>query len=200
MNRGSVAVRSGVVRGFKGSNRSYHSVSMPCSRNISGGALERTGIRGVSSFALNRSASPEYSSSKSGWSVQSSRPFSTRKRDYYEVLGVSKSASKDEIRKAFRAMAKKYHPDLNKDNKDAARLFAEASEANEVLTNDEKRNLYDSYGHQGVDPNFQQAGGPGGPFGGFGGFGGFSGFHSQGIYIPYQQFDGFLKARFQSSY
>jgi hypothetical protein len=109
---------------------------------------------------------------------------SAKKRDYYQVLGVSKNATKDEIKKAFREMAKKYHPDLNKDNKDASKLFAEASEANEVLSNDEKRKMYDQFGHQGVDPNFQGAnpfagggfGGFGGPFGGFGGFGN-SGFH-----------------------
>jgi DnaJ-class molecular chaperone len=122
------------------------------------------------------------------------RELSTKKRDYYAVLGVSKSATKDEIKKAFRDMAKKYHPDLNKDNKDAAKMFAEASEANEVLSNDEKRKLYDSYGHQGVDPNFQAAGGNpfGGGFGGFGGFGFPGGFHvnmnQQGMLRSYHGF------------
>lgn len=111
-------------------------------------------------------------------SVSSSkRCFATeKKQDYYSVLGVSKSASKDDIKKAYREMAKKYHPDLNKDNKDAGKMFAAVSEAHEVLTNDEKRQMYDNYGHQGVDPNFQAGGNPfGGGFGG-GGFGGFGGF------------------------
>ena len=102
---------------------------------------------------------------------------STKKKDYYAVLGVSKTASKDEIKKKFREMAKKYHPDLNKDDKNAAKMFQDASEAHEVLSNDEKRQLYDNYGHAGVDPNFAGANGGGGnPFAGFGGFGGGFGF------------------------
>ena len=90
------------------------------------------------------------------------------KRDYYEVLGVEKSATDDEIKKAYRKLAKKYHPDLNKDNPDAADKFKEAAEAYDVLSNSEKRSRYDQFGHAGVDPN---AG-----FGGGGGFGGFDGF------------------------
>jgi molecular chaperone DnaJ len=91
------------------------------------------------------------------------------KRDYYEVLGVSKAASKDEIKKKFRELAKKYHPDLNKGDASAQQKFQEVSEAYEVLESDEKRKNYDSFGHAGVDPNFQG----GNPFGqGFGGFGG----------------------------
>lgn len=80
------------------------------------------------------------------------------KRDYYDVLGVSKSSSKDEIKKAYRKMAIKYHPDKNPDNKEAEDKFKEAAEAYEVLSNDEKRQRYDQFGHQGV--------------GGAGGFGG----------------------------
>ncbi len=90
------------------------------------------------------------------------------KRDYYEVLGVQKGASDDEIKKAYRKLAKKYHPDLNKDNPEAAEKFKEAAEAYEVLSDSEKRSRYDQFGHAGVDPN--QGFGGGGYGGGFGGF------------------------------
>lgn len=94
------------------------------------------------------------------------------KRDYYEVLGVEKSASADEIKKAYRKMAMKYHPDRNPGDKEAEAKFKEAGEAYEVLSDDEKRSRYDQYGHQGVDPNFNPGfGGFGGGFGDFGGFG-----------------------------
>ncbi|RKJ77155.1 molecular chaperone DnaJ [Butyricicoccus sp. 1XD8-22] len=89
------------------------------------------------------------------------------KRDYYEVLGVSKSASDDEIKKAHRKLAKKYHPDLNKDNPDAAEKFKELNEAYEVLSDKDKKAKYDQFGFAGVDPNY------GGGSGGFDGFGGF---------------------------
>lgn len=85
------------------------------------------------------------------------------KRDYYEVLGVSKSASKDEIKKAYRKLALKYHPDRNPDNKEAEVKFKEASEAADVLLNEEKKRRYDQFGHAGVDG--QQGFGAGG-FGG----------------------------------
>ena len=109
------------------------------------------------------------------------------KRDYYEVLGVAKGASDEEIKKAYRKMAKKYHPDMNPGDAEAEAKFKEANEAYEVLSNEEKRSRYDQFGHAGVDPNFG-AGGFGGGFdmgdmdlgdifgsffgGGFGGFGG----------------------------
>jgi len=92
------------------------------------------------------------------------------KRDYYEVLGVSKGASDDEIKKAYRKLAKKYHPDLNPGDKTAEAKFKEANEAYEVLSDSDKKARYDQYGHAGVDPNFG-AGGFGGGFGDFGGFG-----------------------------
>lgn len=93
------------------------------------------------------------------------------KRDYYEVLGVQKGCSEDELKKAYRQMAKKYHPDLNPDNKEAEAKFKEVNEAYEVLSNADKRAKYDQFGHAGVDPSY--GGGAGGFDGGFGGFGGF---------------------------
>ncbi|HCC02998.1 MAG TPA: molecular chaperone DnaJ [Ruminococcaceae bacterium] len=95
------------------------------------------------------------------------------KRDYYEVMGVPKNASEDEIKKAYRKLAKKYHPDLHPGDKNAEEKFKELNEAYEVLSNKDKRARYDQFGHAGVDPNFGggAAGGAGGdPFGGMGGF------------------------------
>ena len=112
------------------------------------------------------------------------------KRDYYEILGVSKSASDEEIKKAYRKKAIQFHPDKNPDDKEAEEKFKEAAEAYEVLSNSEKRQRYDQYGHAGVggaagggfggggfsmDDIFSQFGDIfGGHFGG-GGFGGFGG-------------------------
>ncbi len=110
------------------------------------------------------------------------------KRDYYEVLGVSKSADATEIKKAYRKLALKYHPDKNPGDQEAEEKFKEAAEAYDVLSNDDKRRRYDQFGHAGM-------GGAGqGGFGGgmsmddifshfgdiFGGFGGFSGFGGGG--------------------
>lgn len=90
------------------------------------------------------------------------------KRDYYEVLGVGKNATNDELKKAYRKLAKQYHPDVNTDDKDgAAEKFKEASEAYSVLSDEQKRKKYDTYGHAAFD---QSAGG-----GGFGGFEDFMG-------------------------
>ena len=73
------------------------------------------------------------------------------KRDYYEVLGVAKDASADQIKSAYRKLAMKYHPDRNPGNPEAKEKFQEASEAYEVLSNPEKRQRYDQFGHQGVN-------------------------------------------------
>lgn len=107
------------------------------------------------------------------------------KRDYYEVLGINKGASEDEIKKAFRSMSKKYHPDLNPGNKEAEEKFKEVNEAYQVLSDQDKKAKYDRFGHAGVDPNFGAGSGGfnGAGFdfgdifgdifgGGFGGFGG----------------------------
>lgn len=91
------------------------------------------------------------------------------KRDYYEVLGIKKGASEEEIKKAYRQMAKKYHPDLNKGDANAEQMFKEVNEAYSVLSDPQKKARYDQYGHAGVDPNYG-GGGNGGGFGGFGGF------------------------------
>lgn len=111
------------------------------------------------------------------------------KRDYYKVLGIQKNATPEEIKKAYRKLAMKYHPDRNRDDSEAEEKFKEINEANEVLSNPEKRSIYDRFGHEGVNQS-SSAGGArgfrgfedvssifeeffGGAFGGFGGFGGF---------------------------
>ena len=89
------------------------------------------------------------------------------KRDYYEILGIAKNASDAEIKSAYRKLAKKYHPDLNPDSKEAEDKFKEVGEAYEILSDSDKKSRYDQFGHAGVDPNY----GAGGGFGGFGGGG-----------------------------
>src|SRR6187401_1350948 len=96
-------------------------------------------------------------------------------RDYYATLDVPRTASQADIKKAFRKLARQYHPDVNKGDAAAERRFKEVSEANEVLSDPEKRKLYDQLGSNWQ--NYQHAGGAGGgaqgnPFAGFGGFGG----------------------------
>ncbi len=111
------------------------------------------------------------------------------KEDYYDILGISKGASDAEIKKAYRKMALKYHPDKNPDNKEAEEKFKQAAEAYEVLSNADKKARYDQFGHQAFDGNGGFGGGGmymddifsqfgdifGGAFGGGGGFSGFGG-------------------------
>lgn len=89
------------------------------------------------------------------------------KRDFYEILGVAKNASEEEIKKSYRKLAMKYHPDRNPDSKESEEKFKEVKEAYEMLTNPEKREAYDRYGHAGVDPNMGGGGGGGFGAGGF---------------------------------
>lgn len=94
------------------------------------------------------------------------------KRDYYEVLGINKGASDAEIKKAYRSMAKKYHPDMNPGDKEAEKKFKEVNEAYAVLSDEKKKSIYDQYGFDGLDPSAGGGGGFGGfDFGGFGGGG-----------------------------
>jgi len=81
------------------------------------------------------------------------------KRDYYEILGISKSAGEADIKKAYRTLAKKYHPDMNPNDKSAEKNFKEVNEAYEVLSDSEKKSRYDMYGHAGIDPNINMGGG-----------------------------------------
>ncbi|RKZ89236.1 MAG: molecular chaperone DnaJ, partial [Candidatus Parabeggiatoa sp. nov. 1] len=93
------------------------------------------------------------------------------KRDYYQILGVQKNASEDELKKAYRRLAMKYHPDRNPDDKQAEDSFKEAKEAYEVLNDPQKRAAYDQFGHAGIEAAMGGGGGGGGGFGGFGDIG-----------------------------
>ncbi len=120
-----------------------------------------------------------------------------QKRDYYEVLGVNKSATDAEIKKAYRKLAKKYHPDMNKDNPKAEDLFKEVTEAYEVLSDKEKRKLYDQFGHAAFDEGAGQGGAYGAGGQGFGsGAGGFGGFGGQGFRGGFSGGGGFGNSSF----
>ena len=120
-----------------------------------------------------------------------------QKRDYYEVLGVNKSATDAEIKKAYRKLAKKYHPDMNKDNPKAEELFKEVTEAYEVLSDKEKRKLYDQFGHAAFDEGAGQGGAYGAGGQGFGnGAGGFGGFGGQGFRGGFSGGGGFGSGNF----
>lgn len=106
------------------------------------------------------------------------------KKDYYEVLEVNKGATKEEIKKAYRKLSKKYHPDLNQDNKkEAETKFKEISEAYEVLSDDKKKEMYDTYGHKAFENGYSQNAGSG--FGGFNGFGDGSSFDFSDIFSSF---------------
>src|ERR1041385_409915 len=117
----------------------------------------------------------------------------TTKKDYYELLGVKKSASTEDIRKAFRKLARKYHPDVNPGDKGAEEKFKAISEANDVLSDPKKRKIYDQLGFysDNIDPAAAEAYARGGPTGA-GGFGGFSGDQrgaGQGVPFDFSGFD-----------
>jgi len=123
----------------------------------------------------------------------------TASKNYYETLGVKKNASADEIRKAFRKLARKYHPDVNPGNKSAEEKFKELSEANDVLSDPKKRKIYDQLGYysDNIDPAAAEAyarGGQGGSGFGAGGFGGFPGGTARGggqqeVHFDFDNFD-----------
>lgn len=106
----------------------------------------------------------------------------TKKRDYYEVLGIHRDADDKTIKKAYRKLAKKYHPDINPGDANAEARFKEVTEAYEILSDEKKRKLYDQYGHAAFDGSGAAQGGPWNQAGGFGGFGDFGkGFGSRGF-------------------
>lgn len=117
-------------------------------------------------------------------------------KDFYETLGVARSASDDEIKKAYRKLAMKYHPDRNQGDTEAEEKFKEVQKAYDILSDKQKRSAYDQYGHAGVDPNMGAGGFGGGGFGG--GFGGAQGFDFSDIFS--QMFGGAASGGRQQSY
>lgn len=154
-----------------------------------------------SSSLFTTTSSPIVSTIKSSTHVQIRSFSSGSKRDFYETLGVLKGADKGQVKKAYFKLAKQYHPDTNQGDQKAAEKFKEVTEAYEVLSDDKQRELYDTYGHAGVDPNsgFGQGGPGGNPFG-QGGFDfGDGSFHfsssgpgGQGQIDPEELFDAFF--------
>ena len=138
-------------------------VAVASLRLVGSEVVHRRAVQSVRCVATVRNAqawsepSKKYTSPSAGF--HSSRAL--QKRDFYDVLGLSRGASKADIKKKYFELAKKYHPDVNKE-KDAQDKFREVTEAYEVLEDDKKRELYDNYGHAGVDPNsdFGNAGVP----------------------------------------
>ena len=114
------------------------------------------------------------------------------KRDYYETLGVNKSADKEAIKRAYRKLAKKYHPDTNAGNPHAEEMFKDVTEAYNVLSDEKKRKLYDEFGFAGLQEGFSEEAARQAAQGGFGGFGGngsFSGsYSSNGGPFTHQEF------------
>src|SRR5580693_2385236 len=122
----------------------------------------------------------------------------TQTKDYYSTLGVKKTATADEIRKAFRKAARKYHPDVNPGDKKAEEKFKEISEANDVLSDEKKRKIYDQLGFysDNIDPAAAEAAARGG-YGGFGGGGARTTTGHSGQEVPFD-FSGFDFSDFQS--
>ena len=109
------------------------------------------------------------------------------KRDYYETLGVNKSADKEAIKRAYRKLAKKYHPDTNAGNPHAEEMFKDVTEAYNVLSDEKKRKLYDEFGFAGLQDGFSEEAARQAAQGGFGGFGGFGG---NGSFSSWSNFSG----------
>eukprot|EP00980_Cylindrotheca_fusiformis_P023071 scaffold10095_cov68-Cylindrotheca_fusiformis.AAC.1 len=155
--------------GGGGGRRALCTASTLSSSSDSNGGIHNKNNNKIRKFYGGRlQQSPFHSYRQASSSSSSIRFFSSgggAKRDFYDVLGVSRTADKAEIKKAYFKLAKQYHPDANKDDETAADKFKEATEAYECLSDEKQRELYDQFGHAGVDPNFQG----GNPFGGGGG-------------------------------
>lgn len=182
VSKGLLVVRTsstskGVATTIVGSNLASLSSSTISSRsseiaepNVSRKVHTWSSVRPASIYSGRFSASShsffrQYQHQPTNTTTKRSFSSSDGKKDFYDVLGVSRSASKAEIKKAYYKLAKQYHPDSNKNDDKAADKFKQVTEAYEVLSDDDQRQLYDQFGHAGVDPNFQ--GHQGNPFEGF---------------------------------
>ena len=149
-------------------NESFHSDSRRCIHILSNSLLNKYKNKNIHASSKETLILNNYRNS----TKETIRSFSSdSKRDLYEVLGVPRSSDKGEVKKAYFKLAKKFHPDTNKDDEKAADKFKEATAAYETLSDDKQRKLYDQFGHAATDPNFQQQQqqGGGNPFGGAGG-------------------------------